>query len=470
MKDLLRKITIRDKTITAACRTPDGIEWTTLKIKQDGTESMRQNSMPLALPEELTEQELADVELPENLSEQIAGEVTVALRASELLMRTQEFPTNDPNEIAGMIGFQIDKVSPFPMDQLAVSHEILSTGETTACVLMAAAKRKIIDAIGDAFETKGVRIHSIDARALGWLQLLRDSGKLPETGCALLVISDGIDFVLMVLNESLPIVFRSLPTRIDDMTIVDELTYEIGYTLTTLDAELDLPKPTTLQMWSIEEIPSALCTKLSEKSGLEVTSHTLNELPPLSEGLLRRTRSTENRIELIPTEWVEHQKRQKLQKQFFMISGSIVAVWLLIMLVFTGIFKVRDLRLNAAKADAAAIAPAAQQAASNQKKLRALKEYSDRSDSSLECLREVTALLPAGDIEFVSYNYKKGDGVTLRGTARDDNIVYDFFKTLTKSELFERLRDQSVNTKTTKGVRRAVFSLKLELPAKEDEE
>jgi len=77
-------------------------------------------------------------------------------------------------------------------------------------------------------------------------------------------------------------------------------------------------------------------------------------------------------------------------------------------------------------------------------------------------------MLPAGNIEFVSYNYKKGKGVTLRGTAGSDDTVYDFFEALTASSLFEQLKDQSVNAKTIKGVRGAVFSVTLELRSEEE--
>ena len=155
MKDLLRKIRkIREKTVTAVCRTPDGIEWTTLTISQDNTESVHQEHLPMEFPEDITPEELANLDLPD-LSEHIKGDVTVALRSSELLMRTMKFPTADPGEIADMVGFQVDKFSPFPIDQLAMAHETLAISEDSAQVLMAAAKRERIDAIGDSFETKG---------------------------------------------------------------------------------------------------------------------------------------------------------------------------------------------------------------------------------------------------------------------------------------------------------------------------
>ena len=459
---------MRDKTITAVCRTVDGIEWTSWQIKQDGTEPVSQDSIPVAFSGDTTEELMTSAELPENVAELLAGDITVALRTSELLMRVMEFPTVAEDEIADMVGFQVDKISPFPIDQLALSHEILQQTEETALVLMAAAKRSCIDAIGDLFKKKGVRIHSIDARVLGWMKLLRDEGHIGPEGCEIFIIDDGIDFSLAIVADGVPMAFRILDAQADDMNVVEELVYEIGYTLTTLDTERDLPAPSAIQFWSHGDLSAGLRSKLAEKSGLPVHAHQLALLPPLSEGIVRRTLAEGSRVELIPTEWVEHEKRKQLRRKFTLISASIAAVWIVVLLIFYGIYKVRDMRLEKVQAQKAAIEPDARQALQNRQKLKALKLYTDRSDSALECLREVTQMLPDGNIEFVSYNYKKGKGVTLRGTSSNDGIVYDFFETLSASTLFEQLKDQSVNTKTTKGIRRAVFSVTLVLPTEED--
>jgi hypothetical protein len=470
MKDRLKNIRIRDKITTAACRTENGIEWTTVTVNPDGVESMQQGHLPVVLPEEPTEEQLAALEFPTELAEDLEGDITLSLRTSGLLMRVMNFPTNDPDEIADMVGFQIDKVSPFPADQLAIAHEVLRTDENNATVLMVAAKRQNIDAIGDAFEKQGMHVHSIDARILGWQQLMREQDNLPHDGCEILLVNDGIDVVLTVFADGIPLAFRSLHAQVDDMDAVEELAYEIAYTLTTLDAEYDLPEPSAIRVWSIRELPAQFTAKLTKTSGIITSAHDLNILPPLSEGILRRAchAQGQGRIELIPREWVELQKRKTLIRKFSLISGGIAALWLFILLIFFSIYKVRDIALANANKRAEAIAPAATIAAENQEKLKKLTAYTDRSDSALECLREATRMLPAGDIEFGSYSYTKGKGVTLRGTAQNDDIVNDFFLKLSNSSLFDRLKDQSINTKTTKGIRRAIFSVTLALPAEED--
>lgn len=458
---------IRDKIITAVCRSVEGMEWTSWKITAEGTELLQQAALPLSMDGETTEKIIASIELPEQIKELLLGDITVALRTSELLLRVMELPTSDAAEIHDMVVFQLDKISPLPADQLAISHEILHQTEGKSLVLMAAAKRQRVDAIGDLFKKSEVLIHSIDARVLGWTKLLQEGGHLTNTGCEIILIDDGIDLSLVILDKGIPVAFRMLDAQTDDMNVVDELAYEIGYTLTTLNTERDLPAPTAIQFWSHEPLCERLCAKLSKKGGLPVQPQQLATLPPLSEGILRRAQAPDHRIEFIPREWVEHETRKQLRRKFTWIASSIAAVWIAVLLIFFTVYAVRDAQLTRVQDRLATLEPVARQALQNRQKLKTLQLYTDRSDSALECLREVTRTLPIGDIEFVSYNYKKGKGVTLRGSSPSDDTVYDYFEALTASDLFEQIKDQSVNNKTSKGVRRAVFSVNLVLPSEE---
>jgi hypothetical protein len=465
-KNLFRTIReksgMQEKTITAVCRTIDGIEWTRWKVKQDSTELVQQDSAAIEVSGDTAEEIMASIELPENVTEHLSGDITVPLRTAELLIRIMELPSVEQEEIADMVGFQIDKISPFPQEQLAISHEVLQQSEETSLVLMAAAKRSCIDTVGDTFEAKGVRVHGIDARVLGWMKLLEDEGHMSTEGCEIFIIDDSIDFSLVVVDSGIPVAFRMLDTETPE-----ELAGEIGYTLTTLDTERDITPPSAIQFWSQSDLDTGVRTKLSEASGIPVHDHALASLPPLSEGIVRRTLAGENRIELVPREWIEHERRRQLRRQFTLIASSFVSVWLVVLLVFYSIYKVRDVQVRSVEKRLAVIEPVARQSLENRQKLNALKVYTDRADSALECLREVTQLLPPGNIEFASFNYKKGKAVTLRGSASSDESVYDFFEALADSKLFAQLKDQSVNAKTIKGVRSSVFSVTMVLPVEE---
>lgn len=462
---------IRDKIITAACLTSDGIEWTTKKVRQNGeSELEEQGNRKLAQDDGASGSiSMESIQLPDDVCDKLAGDLTASIRTSELLMRTMVFPTADPAEIAGMVGFQMDKIAPYPLDQLAVSHEILEKTENGAYVLMVALRHQCIDAIGETFKHKGIYIHSIDARILGWLHLIGKAGHVKDDVCELLVVNDGIDLVLVVLSGGIPMAFRSLSKPRHDDDWIKELAEEVAYTLTMLGVDFDLPAPQGINIWGYEHFSPETIAKLSSHTGFKINQHSLAELPPLSVGIIERAIEKENRIELIPKEWVEYEKDKRLKKMFALSSAAIAAVWLIGLLSFVGVYQARAMALDKVLKEQADLKPKADMALENRKKLMALKSYSDRTDSAIECLREATLLLPTGDITFNSFNYTKSKGVTLRGTAASDEIVYGYWESLARSGLFGEITDQQVRKgRQTRGSEpRSEFSATLTLPIKD---
>ncbi|NLX25249.1 MAG: hypothetical protein GXY61_04720 [Lentisphaerae bacterium] len=443
---------IRDKSITAVCLFPEGIEWTSLKIKQGKTERQERKSLPFSE----TQQEgvtMATVVLPENLAGKVEGDITVSIRTSELIMRTIEVPSSDPDEVASMVSFQIDKIAPYPMDQMAISHEILRETENGALVLMAAAKRTCIDAIGETFKKRDIHIHSIDASVLGWLQLLKKGGHILETGTQILVIRDGIDFALAVLLDGIPLSIHSLDSTVNSENLCEALAEEIKYTMVALDAEHDLPSPQSIDFWSVTELPPATTACLQQRVGLKPNIYSLAELPPLSEGIAERSRDKANRIELIPTEWIEHEKNKQLKKQVITASSIIVGVWICALAILLTLFKMRDNDYSELKSKEEGYYKKATVARQDKLKLEKLKAKMDQKNSALEGLREIVVLWPGeGEIsDLTRFNYEKKKGeVQVRGSTDSVGSVDTFFNNLTKSELFVNIANQNSSTRNVR--------------------
>ncbi|MBN2686335.1 MAG: hypothetical protein JXR40_13725 [Pontiellaceae bacterium] len=384
------------------------------------------------------------------------GDITASIRTSELIMRTIEVPSSDPDEIASMVNFQIDKIAPYPMDQMAISHEILRKTENGALVLMAAAKRTCIDAIGETFKKQDIHIHSIDARILGWLQLMKKGGHIIENGCQILVVKDGIDFALAVLLDAIPLSIHSLDTAVNNDNLCEALAEEIKYTLVALDAEHDLPAPASIDFWSVTELPSSTTACLKEKVGLRPNLYSLTELPPLSEGIAERSRDIVNRIELIPTEWIEHEKNKRLKKQIITASSVIAGIWICALAVTITLFKIRDGEFTALKAEEREYAQKASIARQNKQKLEKLKAKMDKKNSALEGMREIVDLWPGeGEInDFTRFNYEKKKGeVQVRGSTENGALIDTFFNNLTRSELFINIANQNSSTRNVRSGR-----------------
>ena len=67
----------------------------------------------------------------------------------------------------------------------------------------------------------------------------------------------------------------------------------------------------------------------------------------------------------------------------------------------------------------------------------------------------------------MSFNYSNNKSITIRGSARNDDLVYEYFTELGKSKLFQTLKNQSINTRISNGQKRTIFSISLDLINKE---
>lgn len=456
---------MREKLITAISQTIDGIEWTSLRLKE-GSEIVQQGELLRSSTRD--DGRITPTDLPDGLEEKVNGDMIVSLHSSELLLHIVQLPAEDPTELADMIPFQVDKISPFALDEMAISHEVLEQNEGTSTTLVVAAKKQCIDEIGDAFDQRNIRIHSIDARILGWLQLLNDAKHIPSDKNIVLILHDGIDFSMVFLRNGIPISIRNLHPQGISMPNPSELAFEVEYLLTVLDVTEALEPPQALHYWSVEPPEKESVVVLEEKCGLRMELKSLAELPPLSEGLVRRA-AQQNRIELIPREWIEHEERKKLTQQFIRAMAMVGLVWLVLFFILIVTFRVRKVGVEKYQEIANQLEQPAKQAKETRKKRDELYAYSDRSRSPLECLREVTERLPTGDIDFNSFNYSKNK-VSLRGSSDNSDLPYTFIGNLSSSELFVRPENQSVNKTSSRGASRYQFSVTLPIQGAEEDQ
>jgi len=89
-----------------------------------------------------------------------------------------------------------------------------------------------------------------------------------------------------------------------------------------------------------------------------------------------------------------------------------------------------------------------------------IKRYMDRSDSALECLREISALQPRG-IDLTSFSYRKGETLRISGEAETVDQVYSFKSKLEGSTLFVGAKLQGPRRDRKK--RKEVFDIDLRL-------
>lgn len=448
------------------------VEWAVLRKNRKGTEKLRDGTQPI--PEAFFTQENAPL-FPSSVLAEIRrnfrGIVTVSLPSSQLLMRMLELPSTDPEELKGMVDLQMDQISPFSIDQMTVSYEVLHQTENHSRVLAVAAQRKFVDTLGDLFKAENVYIRSLDAEVLAWWSLLVAHGQVPCQGRVVLILEEHTEFSMIVVDEGVPVCFHSLELFHDftDETVIHEIVEEMRYTLLSLETEYGHCNSCALEVWSETKIPELLISMLTEHCGSRVNLHDLGSIPPITEGLaLRSAERRLHHVELVPREWIDLQRRKRLMRVCTIATIAVLSVWLAVITITGAVFTFQQAIYNRVHKEAAKYEGPARAAQAAHEEMLSLEKYADRSHSALECLREVTAALPVG-VEIASFTYKKGEAVNLRGTSEQADTVYDFFQHLGASDIFAGVKDQPVSTRTIKDKRVSSFSITAELPKTEKE-
>ena len=459
--------------VTGALIRKGKLEWTSLRKSKDKTEFLgsSEDDLPPIDPD------LADplLERSAHLKKSFKkgkGLMNLAVPASSALLRVVELPTAEPDEMQGMVDLQVDKYSPFPTESMAISYEVLAKGETNTLVLIVGVQQALIDEMGAPFLKAGIIPHWIDVNVLGWWYLLKDYGDLPDFGNRVVIVKDHDDCHMVVCRDGVPIIFRPLeaiPEHTAD-EFMNGLIEEVSYTLTALEAEWGEIEVTHLLIWHWDgDGIGMISDEVKSSVGIDVELRKLDILPPLSEGLARRAFwKNEMTLDLASVSWHDAEHYRILKRNALIATGIFLCIWLIGISVLMSQFKGRESKITQLESQVAAVEGPAVEVRELKTKARSFQQYADRTYSALECLREVTSLMPSG-VDLTSFVYKKSGTVTLRGVAETANQVYDFSEVLEASGLFAGVKLAPVSTAVRGGQQRQQFSVTIELPGDEDE-
>lgn len=452
--------------------TDELVEWVVLRKGRNGVEKVSEGTHPI--PKGFFEQENAPLFPAEVLSEirrNFRGVVTVSLPSTHLLLRILELPSTHPQELKSMVELQIDQISPFPSDQLTISYEVIHQIENHSRVLAVAAPRKTVDALGDLFKKQNVYIRSLDSELLAWWSLL-SQGEIQCADRTILILEEHTEFSMIVLDNGTPVHFHSLEIfhEMDSEPVMHEIAEEVRYTLLTVEATYGHLPLSYIFFWSDSGIPDRLCDILSQSCGADVLRYNLKTIPSLAEGLAMRSAERKHQhAELVPKEWVDLQRRKQLIRVASFVSIAALSIWMAVVAITAVVFSFQKAAYNRIVREAKSHEEPALAAQAAREEMLLLENYSDRSHSALESLRELALALPSR-VEVTSFTYKKGDAVSLRGSGERAELIYDFFEKLGQSSFFNSIKDQSVSDRIMNDGYASVFSIKLELPKNKTEE
>ena len=441
------------KYITGIVQRATTMEWSC--VKQAGTRFWAQQQRRVDLNQADDESTPAAEGLAEQIkshASDLKGQITVALPADKCLLRVFELPSADPEELASMVELQMDKVSPFPLENMSMSFEKLSGDEDNTRVLVAGAQRELVESVSEAYRMAGLRVRHMDVDTLGWINLLKSQDAISEEGRQIIFVLDGEGADLVVFDDGAPVLIRPFEDPSDGESseeYAQELASELSYSMLSIEAERGARPVSDLTIWAQDNPKGQLATRIQETTGLQVETKWLDSLSPLSEGVVRRTVMDQPmKLDLAPTEWETALQEKRARRKLIRSTLTIAGVWLLLAGLGLGVLALQKKRVEKIRAQAERYEANAKKVRALQTKLDSLQAFADRSRSGLESLREFCVNMPEG-VEIGNFRYTKGKSVSLKGQADRSELAYSFFKGLEDSSLFEKI-DPDVTTKNGK--------------------
>jgi hypothetical protein len=421
----------------------DVLEWCILQRGKDPSLPLSTGRRELPVPAAEAGEEDRRAALAEraaNLKSACAecrGFISAALPSDLVLLRAVALPTLVESEIKGMVDLQVDKFSPFPLDSLVVSYEVLSRTSESSLVLIAAAQLSVADALEKRLREAGADVARVDVAVLGWCRLLKDAGEVPEKGRHLALLMDGSTPEIIVFEDGVPRIFRSLSGMdpAGGAAAAMEIAAEINFSLMSLEIEQVAEAECTLALWHAGPSPDALAMHLVNTTPYKVAVRPLGDLPPLPEGIARRAVQHEGGVDLTPPAWRETEKARGFKRRMWRIAAAVAALWVVTIAGFTGGLYVQKFRLQRLQAKLGALEKPAAEVREMQRRVRMVERYLSRQDSALEVMRELSALQPPG-VNLSAFSYRKDEGVKISGEADAVTIIYDFKTALDASKQF----------------------------------
>ncbi len=458
------------KSCTALFLQGEKVSWTTASFQKKKLEAhhrMEQELPPPPSAQEAPVDRTAETgQLLRDHLQDKKSPVCLIVPTSRALLRVMNFPTVDPEELKGMIDLQVGKISPFPVDQLQVSMEILKQQDGISHVLIAAVRHSVIEESERILKEAHLKSVRIDIELLGWWQQLKEAKRVSTRGCQLFLLVEKKATGMILVCDGIPAVFRSLsPVGEHSWPVfAEELKDEIDYTLTSLEAEWGFFEDIEITLfhdpdYALETVSRAL----EEHLACTVNIATLEEVGCETEGVARRTLAGDHTLlNLIPQEWTDKEALTLARLKVMRISAVLLIIWAMLVGSSYVFSSNRSERAGKLAIQARELIEPAQKINLIQEKVEVLEQYTNRTYSALESLREISVLLPAS-VDLTSFSYRKNSEVSLRGLSRNAQSasIYDFFEALEKSELFASVEDQQLATRDFQSQRRAQFSVKV---------
>lgn len=373
-------------------------------------------------------------------------EVVLSMPLSSLLTKVASVSADERDNLKEAAAEEISKVSPFPDETPVAGFETVLENDSEVVSMFAALPDAEAAEVGDALDEAKVRVLRTDISALGWLRTLW-ARAFPEEGSAendgaepgatdgagahatprrkvvLLDCDDGWDVV--VLDNQVPSLLRGL----GEITATDDVFREVALSLIRAGSSVETSE---IVVFAKSGVDQGLVKRLGELAPVRVEAVCSadgvcdDDAAAFGgvEGVALRTVEGYS-LDVTPADWAEARAESRFMRKLMAFVAVAAAGWLLIIAGLFGVPFVYGRMTERQKTVSKRHAAAFREVKEMRDKVKLVQQYSDHARGSLELLKAVSDRMPSG-ITLTSFNYRRGERLSIAGEADQPTNVYDF--------------------------------------------
>ena len=349
-------------------------------------------------------------------------EIVLSLPLSMTLAKGVRFPLAERDALEEDARAAIDKISPFPDEELTVDAEAVGETDSEVMLVAAALPEAASAEVGEALAAAKTCVTRTDVLALGVLRSLWPEIVENHVSRRLVLMYAGGGWDLVVMDDDAPVFLRGL----GDVD-VDGLVRETTLSLIRCGGARS---PGEAVVVSAEAPDEKLVAAVG---GFAPVRHVPLADPFAGvEGCALRTVEG-NALDVTPGSWRDALKAARFHRKLVAFLATAIGLWVVAMGVLVGVPIVYDQMAAHQKALCSKHAKPFREAKALKARVQLVRKYSDHTRGALEVLKAVSDNMPPG-VVLSSFQFKRDDkddrsaaaSIRVSGDADSPTLVYDF--------------------------------------------
>jgi hypothetical protein len=335
----------------------------------------------------------------------------------QVFLRVLHLPAADAAEVRTMIEFQLEKLSPLPVQQIVWSYEVLpQAAPNSQTVLLIVVARHVVEEFLGKLEAKGFLADRVE------LPVVPEMLAAPKGG-------DGVWLYPRILNDRIlclaawwyggilrELVFMNLPA---DAGAGPMLTEQLGNMAWSGELEGWLTSEPTLHIVAEPEV----ATQFKLFTALDASVDEIAPMPrrELAEKSARRAASGESRVNLLPPEHASRYKQQLIDRTWMRGLGAAVFGYVILVVLYLAGVEFVKFQRSGVEQEVATAGPSYTNALQLAAKVDVLQEQLALKFAALDAWKLVSMHLPS-DLKLTSFSFSRGKTVSIFGEGPPDSV------------------------------------------------